>query len=439
MSDWIGRTLSKVILIKRLGRGAMAEVYLGHHTTLDRPVAVKVLHAHLVENNLLPERFQMEAQGVAALRQPNIVQVFDFDLAEGRPYIVMELVEGVSLESYLQSLQRSGRSLPPETTARLLLALAGALDYAHGRGIIHRDLKPANVMLRREGGRSPEEATFDPLQPLGADVEPVLMDFGLARFLDHKRLSASGSISGTPAYISPEQIRGEPLDARSDIYSLGVMLYEMLAGRLPFDSEDENMYSLIVKHLTAEPPPIPGLEPQVQAVLDQALAKDPAQRTGRAGELAMHFLAAIFGLSRLPASGGGAPLEQLAGLQEVLELLNTQARAYQFALPANNYPARAAVTALSELAKRALNEAQDLAAALRPAAPAAHPFSPRELQVLTLTAQGLTNKEIAYRLNLSERTVQFHLNSVFNKTGAQSRTEAVALAMRQGWISLKTS
>jgi DNA-binding NarL/FixJ family response regulator len=127
--------------------------------------------------------------------------------------------------------------------------------------------------------------------------------------------------------------------------------------------------------------------------------------------------------------------EWLSGLIDTLDLLVAQARAYERALPPNNYPARAAVATLGELARQALTEACDLAAALEPPPPAAHPLSPRELQVLSLAAEGLTNKEIAYRLGISERTVQFHLNSVFNKTGASSRTEAVALALRQGWLS----
>ena len=123
------------------------------------------------------------------------------------------------------------------------------------------------------------------------------------------------------------------------------------------------------------------------------------------------------------------------GLIETLNLLAGQCKAYERALPADNYPARAAVAALGELARQALNEAQDLAQASKPAVPVDHPFSPREHQVLVLVADGLTNKEVAYRLGLSERTVQFHLNSIFNKSGANSRTEAVAMALRQGWLS----
>ena len=136
-----------------------------------------------------------------------------------------------------------------------------------------------------------------------------------------------------------------------------------------------------------------------------------------------------------PGSGAHGSLPLLAGLLDMLDLLTSQARAYERALPPDNYPALAAVATLGELARQALTEAHDLVAALEPNPPAQHPLSPRELEVLTLAAEGLTNKEIAYRLGISERTVQFHMNSVFNKTATQSRTEAVALGLRQGWLT----
>ncbi len=429
MADWIGRVLSKVEIRQLLGHGGMAEVYLGQHLTLNRLVAVKILHGYLAEDEFSLNRFRVEAQAIAALRHPNIVQVFDFDVIDNRPYIVMELITGTSLADYLAARRETDRLLPPETTARLLVALAAALDYAHGRGIIHRDIKPSNVMLRRDAG------PIDPADALAFDVEPILTDFGVARIINAGLRTQSGAIFGTPAYMSPEQARGEAVDARSDVYSLGVMVYEMLAGRPLFDVADTEMpYALLLKHLTEAPPPLPGGNPALQAVLDRALAKKREARYQRAGDLAADLLVGIFGARSISAATSRSTLP-LTGLIEVLELLIDQARAYEHALPPNNYPARAAVAALSELGRQALNEARDAADALKPPPPAPHPFSPREFEVLTLAAEGLTNKEIAYRLGLSERTVQFHMNSIFNKTTTQSRTEAVALALRQGWLS----
>lgn len=435
MADWVGRTLSKVEIRARVGRGGMADVYVGRHTTLNHPVAVKILHGYLAEDEVSLNRFRAEAQAVAALRHPNIVQVLDYDVADGCPYIVMELIEGPSLDEYQRALHKAGRTLPPETTARLIVSLASALDYAHERGIVHRDVKPGNVLLRRAWACGPWEYGQGDLAPtLPLDVEPVLTDFGVARMPGAAVRTLPGTLSGTLAYISPEQARGESVDARSDIYSLGVVLFEMLAGQLPF-VEAETPYMLLLKHATEAPPPAPNASPAVQAVVARALAKDREQRYQKASDLAADLLVSIFGLR--PAPQAIAPATQsplLTGLIDTLELLNAQARAYERALPPNNYPARAAVSALGELARQAFAEARDLATSLEPHPLAGHPLSPREFEVLTLAAEGLTNKEIAYRLGLSERTIQFHINSIFNKSGTETRTQAVALALRNGWL-----
>ena len=202
MSRWIGRTLSKVTIERPIAKGGMAEIYLGRHETLERPVAVKVLHAYLSEDSQLMARFETEAKAVAALQHPNIVRVYDFDFAEGQPYIVMELIEGPTLAQYLRSLHNMGLLLPLDAVGRQVSGLASALDYAHGRGIVHRDVKPSNVLLRAAGSR------VRPGLPLGEDVQPVLTDFGLARITGGSYRTATGTVMGTPAYMSPEQVRG---------------------------------------------------------------------------------------------------------------------------------------------------------------------------------------------------------------------------------------
>ncbi|HSB88718.1 MAG TPA: serine/threonine-protein kinase, partial [Anaerolineales bacterium] len=285
--QWIGRTLSKVRLQEVVGRGGMAEVYLGTHTTLNRPVAVKILLGHLSDDPDLRRRFLAEAQSVAALRHPNIVQVFDFDVVDSRPYIVMELLQGMSLAEYLRGLHQLGTTLPLETVSRLMDGLAAALDYAHDRGIFHRDVKPANVILRQSS--APLKAGI----PLPPDVEPVLTDFGIARITGSTSQTMSGTILGTPAYMSPEQVRGEAADARSDNYSLGIMLYEMLAGELPFDPETDTTASVLYKQVHQTPPPLANTTVPVQMVVGRALDKDRNRRYQRAGDMAADLREAL--------------------------------------------------------------------------------------------------------------------------------------------------
>ena len=287
MSEWSGRTLSKVVLEQPLGRGGMAEVYLGRHSTLNIPVAVKILYAHLTEDEDLRRRFTAEAQSVASLRHSNIVHVYDFDVVDGRPYIVMELLEGKSLEVHLSELGATGLALPLPTIARLMTDLASALDYAHAKGIVHRDVKPANVILR--AGATP----LLPGLPLTADVQPILTDFGIAHIAGTGTQTASGDVLGTPAYMSPEQARGGPIDARSDVYSLGVVLYEMLAGRPPFTADRETPIAVMFKHVNDPVPPIPDTESAIQQVVLRALAKEPSERFQTASDLARAFAAAV--------------------------------------------------------------------------------------------------------------------------------------------------
>jgi serine/threonine-protein kinase len=302
MPEWIGKTVGKVRIENEIAWGGMAEVYLGTHLTLDRLVAVKVMH-HFVESEPeLQSRFEREAKVVAGLRHPNIVQIYDYDTVDGHPYIVMEYLKGSSLASYLRELNKRHERLPPAQIARLLMTIAAALDYAHERGVVHRDIKPGNIILHTHKN----EIVMD--QPITEQAEPVLTDFGLVRIAQSITQTDSGAVSGTPAYMSPEQAQGIRVDRRSDIYSLGVVLYEMIAGRIPF--EGDTSWTVIFQHINAPPPPIAGIQPSVQQVIDRVLAKNPDQRYQTARAFAADYMDAI-GLvaeaNTIPISMSGAP------------------------------------------------------------------------------------------------------------------------------------
>jgi serine/threonine protein kinase len=285
MPEWIGKVIGNVRIEKLLARGGMAEVYLGSHLNLERPVAIKLLHSYIEEEPLLLERFHREAKVVAGLRHPNIVQIYDFDTIDGHPFIVMEYLKGPTLATYLRHLHQRKKHIPPIQIARLLNELSLALDYAHKQGVVHRDIKPGNIMLHNKL----EDVSVD--KPLTDDVEAILTDFGLVRIMNAATQTASGTVSGTPAYMSPEQARGDQTDHRTDIYSLGIVLYEMLAGRVPFEADS----TLTVLHMQIHttPPPIPGVPEAIQQVIDRALFKNPDERYQTSRELATDFYRAI--------------------------------------------------------------------------------------------------------------------------------------------------
>jgi serine/threonine protein kinase len=287
MSNWTGKTLGKVKIGEFIARGGMAEVYLGEHATLNRKVAVKIMRDHVDADPDNHKRFEREARVVADLHHSNIIQVFDYELLDGQPCLIMEFVPGASLGNYLKALHKRGEKLPHNMVARILSAIASAIDYAHSKKIVHRDIKPANVLLRSASG------PVDPDKPLPEDVEPILTDFGLVRLLDSSVHTSTGAVSGTPTYMSPEQARGDTITYKTDIYSLGVMLYEMLAGAVPFDAESS--YGVLMKHLNDPPPPISGISPDLQLIINRALAKDPEIRFATAKELANEFMAVFNG------------------------------------------------------------------------------------------------------------------------------------------------
>jgi serine/threonine protein kinase len=287
MAHWTGKTLGKVKIGEFIARGGMAEVYLGEHTTLNRKVAVKIMRDHVDAEPENHTRFEREARVVASLRHPNIIQVFDYELMDGQPCLVMEYVPGASLGNYLKALHKREEKLPLDMVRRILTAIASAIDYAHSQNIIHRDIKPANVLIRSASG----PVQID--QPLPEDTEPILTDFGLVRLLDSSIHTSTGTVSGTPAYMSPEQARGDKVTHKTDIYSLGIMLYEMLAGAVPFDAESS--FGILMKHLNDPPPPIFGISSDLQLIIDRALAKDPEIRYTTAKELADEFTAVFNG------------------------------------------------------------------------------------------------------------------------------------------------
>jgi tetratricopeptide (TPR) repeat protein len=268
MADLTGRTLGKYQIIERLGRGGMADVYRAYQPGLDRLVAVKVMHSHLAEEAGFITRFQREAKAIARLRHPYIVQVIDFDVQDDVYYMVMEYIEGSTLKEWLRDLASRGERLPTHYALDIAAKLADALAYAHGEGMVHRDIKPANVLLRRPD-------------------HPVLSDFGIARIVGMTGLTAEGATIGTPAYMSPEQCRGETADERSDIYALGVVLFEMLAGHPPYDADTP--YAVILKHINDPIPSprqiVPDLPDAVELIILRSLAKDPGDRFTSAAAL----------------------------------------------------------------------------------------------------------------------------------------------------------
>src|SRR5258707_13614293 len=267
--SWIGYNLGGRYNIEALlGQGGMSAVYRAYDPNLRRPVAIKLIHSHLSSDPEFIGRFEAEAAAVAQLRHPNIVQVFDFNHDADVYYMVMEYLPGESLQDRLKALSDAGQRFPMTTTASIIGTVADAVAYANERGRIHRDLKPANVMLMPRG-------------------QPVLTDFGVAKILGGQRHTATGAVIGTPAYMPPEQVRGEHLDGRADIYSLGIMLYEMAAGKPPF--EGDSAMTVMLKHVN-EPVPdirvqVPDIPEDLVKILDKALAKQPDQRFQSAAQL----------------------------------------------------------------------------------------------------------------------------------------------------------
>jgi serine/threonine-protein kinase len=261
-------------VLKRLGTGGMAEVWRAEDEVLGRNVALKLLGSRYAEDPEFRERFRREARAAAGLAHPNIVGIFDRAEWEGTPYIAMELVDGRTLKD----LVIDKGPMPVNVAVDLTEQLLKALGYAHKRGIVHRDVKPQNVILDGEG-------------------QAKVADFGIARAVNSD-MTETGAIVGTVQYLSPEQAHGQPVDQRSDLYSAGVVLYELLTGRVPFDGEAP--VSIALKHVSERPVPPsqlrPGIPPAIESVVMRALEKDPAYRFQSAEE----FITALENARRAP-------------------------------------------------------------------------------------------------------------------------------------------
>ena len=259
----MGQTLGAYRLVERLGQGGMATVYKGYEAALDRYVAVKVLPQFFASDPNFTQRFRREAKAIAQLNHPNIIPIYSYGEQSGITYLVMQFVEGGTLK------HERGQTHSPEEALRLLLPIARALGYAHGRGIVHRDIKPSNVLMA-EGNW------------------PMLADFGLAQMTESSmKLTGTGVGLGTPMYMSPEQGRGDQVDARTDIYSLGIMLYELVTGDVPFRADTP--MAIVIKHMTA-PMPMPrqlnpNIPAEVENIILKSTAKDSEDRYQTAGEM----------------------------------------------------------------------------------------------------------------------------------------------------------
>jgi tRNA A-37 threonylcarbamoyl transferase component Bud32/tetratricopeptide (TPR) repeat protein len=275
--------IGKYEVTGKLGQGAMGEVFRAHDPVLKRDVAVKRITAGLDADETIRRRFQREAESAAKLAHPNIITVYELGLEGGQLFMAMELLDGVDLKQAL-----AARRMSVDEKVGLVTQICEGLAFAHSHGIVHRDLKPANIHVLPSG-------------------KVKIMDFGLAR-LPGSEMTSTGMVMGTPHYMSPEQVRGQKADARSDVFAVGCVLYELLAGHKPFDAE--SMHGVLYKILQEEPVPVreaaPGTPEAVARVVERALAKGPDQRFTDAGEM----LAALRAARGAATPGRERPLER---------------------------------------------------------------------------------------------------------------------------------
>ncbi|MEW6738068.1 MAG: serine/threonine-protein kinase [Acidobacteriota bacterium] len=273
-SDLAGKTIkSKYKILGLIGEGGASNVYLCERTLVGDRVALKMLYAELATDPIKTKRFHLEAATTASIKHPNVITIYDFDFTdEGLPFMVTELLRGLTLFGELQKIGR----LPVRRAIQIITPICSALNVAHTRGIVHRDLKPSNVVLHR----------------MDDDTEVIkLIDFGIAKRLltaESSVITAPGIVFGTPAYMAPEHCLGETLDGRADVYSLGVLLFEMLSGRLPFNAETPT--KLMLKHIKETAPSprtfCPEIPAEVESIVLRAMSKERDKRFPTALEFA---------------------------------------------------------------------------------------------------------------------------------------------------------
>ena len=306
-----GQTLGKYRILEPLGRGGMARVYRGYHPQLDRYVAVKVLRPDLVDDAEFLARFQREARSVAGLRHPNIIQVYDFDVQDGIYYMVIELLEGDTLKAWLNNYRASDECMPLGDIVHILLNVLDGLAYAHGEGMIHRDIKPANIMLTSSG-------------------QAVLTDFGIAQIVGGTQHTVSGALMGTLNYMAPEQGLKGACDARSDIYSLGIVFYEMLTRSIPFDADTP--LAILMKHLN-DPLPLPRqVDPSIPESFERVVLKTLAKQAGDRYQTASEMAKALYAAAKhaqvdIPARVSSIPVLGADQLSDSVIILSGTARA----------------------------------------------------------------------------------------------------------------
>lgn len=346
-TDLVGTIIAeRYHIIKKLGEGGMGQVYLAEHVKMGRKSAVKVMNPGMVQNVDAISRFNREAQNASRINHPNVAGIYDFgETAEGLVYLAMEFVEGKPLTDVI----KEHGALPPLRASEIARQTAEGLSIAHDMGIVHRDLKPDNIMIAK--GRN------------GADLVKVV-DFGIAKAAasDEQKVTKTGMVVGTPEYMSPEQLSGDPLDSRSDIYALALVTFNMLTGTLPFPGE--SMQETMIMRLTDDPKPLGAMKPDVpwpadlQAVMDRALARDANKRYRNASEYATDLVQAI---DRMPT------------VQSI-----TQMGTQVVAAPMTSHEAATAATIQVQVPKTRVAGKDEIAPAADPAARAARrtPSSP---------------------------------------------------------------